>query len=807
MIGDPMLTPKGYRITLERIKTPSWYGAEIESVFVDVEFQERERIRIKIYDATRERYEVPSLIPSPPGQAQNPLYDIVFGQLPSFHFRILRRSTGTVLFDSSLGGLKISDQFLQIAARLPSTNVYGFGETKHTTFRHDMNWKSWSMFARDQPVDSLNLYSVHPFFTALDNDGNMFGGLFLNSNAQEVTLTPAPGLVYKTIGGVLDMYFFLGPEPESVIQQYTTAIGRPIMPSYWSLGFHLSKYGYGNLANMSAAVSRMRMYDIPLDVQHGDIDYFDRNMDFTYDKFNYSGLPEYVRQLKAEGTRFITILDPFIETGEPAGAYPPYERGQQLDIWIKKADGTTNVLSKIWPPTLSVYPDYGLPSAQLWWTEQCVAFHDVIEFDGLWVDMNEPASFVHGSPDGCANNLWNYPLYLPRTLGYQGEPLFAKTICTDYQATSQGRRYDVHSLYGRTSSIATLQALRESTGGKRGIVISRSSFPGSGAVSGRWLGDNNVSWESMQESIIGTLEHNLFGVPYVGADICGYFGDSNPKLCTRWMQVGAFYPFSRNHNGLYADHDPGVWPDVAVVSREVLHIRYRLLPYLYTLFHEAHARGNTVFRPLLHEFPREPATYGISRQFLWGPAFLVTPVLDLDQTTVTGYFPDAPWYRFRDGILESYRKESGLLSAPENFIPLHVRGGYILPTQAPANSTVFSRNSPMGLIVALDDTGSAVGSLFWDEGDTVDTYENNEYFLGRYTAMSRSLTSSVDHDGYAPTGLLHFDVIDVWGVTSAPTQVLVNGNSWSSFEYISVARTLKIHSLTLVVNQPFTVSW
>ena len=79
-----------------------------------------------------------------------------------------------------------------------------------------------------------------------------------------MTLTPAPGLVYRTTGGVLDMYFFLGPKAEAVIQQYTTAIGHPIMPPYWSLGFHLAKYGYNTLTNMQAAVNRMRNYDIPL---------------------------------------------------------------------------------------------------------------------------------------------------------------------------------------------------------------------------------------------------------------------------------------------------------------------------------------------------------------------------------------------------------------------------------------------------------------------------------------------------------------------------------------------------------------
>ena len=101
----------------------------------------------------------------------------------------------------------------------------------------------------------------------------------------------------------------------------------------------------------------------------------------------------------------------------------------------------------------------------------------------------------------------------------------------------------------------------------------------------------------------GMLEFNLFGIPYVGADICGFSGSATEEMCERWMELGAFYPFSRNHNYFASDdQDPGQWPDtVAVSSRKALNIRYRLLPYLYTLFHDSHTTGSTVARPLYHE--------------------------------------------------------------------------------------------------------------------------------------------------------------------------------------------------------------
>lgn len=807
MVGNPVATPKGYQVDLQRISTPSWYGSDIAQIRLDIEYHTESRLRVKIYDPNNSRYEVPMFpaIPSPPSRAPNPLYDITFSNTPSFNFKVTRQSSGVVLFDTSIGGLQFADQFLQIAARLASSNIFGFGETMHQSFKHNLNWKTYGMFGRDEPVAETNLYGTHPFFTNLDPNGEMFGTLILNSNAQEVTMTPAPGLIYRTIGGILDLYFFLGPQPESVVSQYTEAIGHPVMPPYWALGFHLSRYGYNTLDGMQAAVDRTRAAGIPQDVQHGDIDYFERNLDFTYDQVRFAGLPEYVRQLKTDGIRFITLLDPFIGIGEPPGSYPPFDRGQELDVWVTESDGVTPAEAQAWPESNVYYGDYADPNGIDWWIEQCVDFHNTIEFDGLWVDMNEPASFAHGSVTGCLNNRWNFPLYKPRAVA--GSNLFEKTICTDYQMTL-GQHYNVHNLYGRTMAQTSQQAARQSTGGKRSIIISRSSFPGSGHYSGRWLGDNQSAWSHLYHSVVGALEFNIFGLPYIGCDICGFFQDTTPELCARWMEVGAFFTFSRNHNGLgWADQDPGLWPEVATASREALLIRYTLLPYLYTLFYQVHASGGTVLRPLLHEFPLDVATHAIDTQFLWGPAFLITPVVNQGATSVTGYFPDARWYRYRDGVLETTRGGFDTLSAPLEFIPLHVRGGYVLPTQEPALSTMFSRSNPMGLIAALDDNGNAVGTLFWDEGDTPDTYENGQYLLSRFSVTQRTLTAAVEVNGYPGASSLQFSTVLVWGVDSPPSQVTVDGVPWSTYGYDAGTQVLNISQLGITITSAFTISW
>lgn len=154
-------------------------------------------------------------------------------------------------------------------------------------------------------------------------------------------------------------------------------------------------------------------------------------------------------------------------------------------------------------------------------------------------------------------------------------------------------------MYGLTETIATRKAL-ESVRNKRSLVISRSTFPSQGAHGGHWTGDNKAAWDDLALSIPSILSFNMFGIPLVGADICGFQWDTNEELCARWIELGAFYPFSRDHNTigaipqeLYRFHWPPLfpllsrWQSVAEIGKTVLSWRYQLLSYMYTLFFDA----------------------------------------------------------------------------------------------------------------------------------------------------------------------------------------------------------------------------
>ncbi|KAL0592712.1 Sucrase-isomaltase, intestinal [Plecturocebus cupreus] len=614
-------TDLGLQATLRRISSPTLFGNDIGSVYFTTQNQTPNRFRFKITDPNNIRYEVPhQYVKEFTGPAvSDTLYDVSVTENP-FSIKVIRKSNGRTLFDTSIGPLVYSDQYLQISTRLPSEYIYGIGEHIHKRFRHDLNWKTWPIFTRDQ----------------LPGD-------------------PTPILTYRVTGGILDFYIFLGDTPEQVVQQYQQLVGLPAMPAYWSLGFQLSRWNYKSLDVVKEVVRRNREAGIPFDTQVTDIDYMEDKKDFTYDEAAFQGLPEFVQDLHNYGQKYVIILDPAISIGQRANGapYATYERGNAQNVWVNESDGKTPIIGEVWPG-LTVYPDFTNPNCIDWWANECSIFHQQVQYDGLWIDMNEVSSFIQGSAKGCNADNLNYPPFTPDILD---KLMYSKTICMD-SVQNWGKQYDVHSLYGYSMAIATEEAVKRVFPNKRSFILTRSTFAGSGRHAAHWLGDNTASWEQMEWSITGMLEFSLFGMPLVGADICGFVAETTEELCRRWMQLGAFYPFSRNHNADGYEHqDPAFFGQNSLLvtsSRHYLTIRYTLLPFLYTLFYKAHMFGETVARPVLHEFYQDQNSWIEDLEFLWGPALLITPVLKQGADTVSAYIPDAVWYDYESYYIYIY---------------------------------------------------------------------------------------------------------------------------------------------------------
>ena len=286
--------------------------------------------------------------------------------------------------------------------------------------------------------------------------------------------------------------------------------------------------------------------------------------------------------------------------------------------------------------------------------------------------------------------------------------------------------YDFHNLYGHQILRATYEALLRVFPGKRPFIIGRSTFAGSGKWAGHWGGDNDSKWSAMAFSISQALSFSIFGIPMFGVDTCGFNGNTDYELCARWMQLSAFFPFYRNHNALSAiPQEPYVWSSVIDASKKAMHIRYSLLPYIYTLFALANRDGDTVMRALAWEFSNEPWLANADRQFMLGGAVMVTPCLTQNASTVDGVFPGVGhgtvWYDwYEQNAVDGVKSGQNItIDAPLGHIPVYLRGGHIIPTQKPGLTTAASRQNPWDLIVALDKSGVSEGKLYLDDGESL----------------------------------------------------------------------------------------
>ncbi|GIY46213.1 lysosomal alpha-glucosidase [Caerostris extrusa] len=495
---------------------------------------------------------------------------------------------------------------------------------------------------------------------------------------------------------------------------------------------------------------------IPLDVQWNDIDYMDKFKDFTYDEDKYAGLPEFVDELHNKGMHYVVITDPGISGSEKPGTYPPFDDGVQSDIFLKNPNGTLFLASH--------------PNATSYWTKQLTSFYEKVKIDGLWIDMNEPSNVIDGGLDGCIKSTFEDPPYVPN-----GKyPLRHRTACMTSKHYST-IHYNEHNLMGYREAAITNQALKNLRQ-KRPFVISRATFSGQGVHSGHWSGDISSTWDDMRYTIPSMLSFSLFGVSLVGSDICGFNFNTTVPLCARWQSLGAFYPFSRNHNDASAAvSNPAIMgPTVIEATKKSLQMRYLLLPYLYTLFAHSHVFGETVARPLFFEFPEDKNTYPIDEQFLWGPALMIIPVLYEGATNVSAYFPKGRWYESTGRLINSSGEKISF-QVPLTDIVAAIRGGYILPAQTPASNTAASRKNPFSLICALDEDLQANGELFWDDGDSLDTYEKGNYTLVRFSATKNAFMSTVVHNAY--DGPMDLGMVQISGIDKGPTKVTVNGRN------------------------------
>ncbi|KAF9570843.1 hypothetical protein EC968_001331 [Mortierella alpina] len=905
------------------------FGPDPGQLDMAIHAQSRTRLCIEIENAHRQPWKVPHSVvprhPALPKQAQNQAldYTVVWDDPASFGFTVLRTSSNERLFDTAGLGLTMKDQYLELSTRLTGeaaddddprqpVNLYGLGENMGPLRREPGTTSTH--WARDCPCKPhQNLYGSHPFFLQILPSGRAHGVLLLTSNGMDVVMSPeGDRLTYKIIGGAIELYVFTGPTPQQVIQQYTQLIGRPCMVPYFTLGFHMCRWGYDTVDKAKAVVAEFRRHALPLEALWIDIDYMDDYKCFTFDRIRYpvKRLAALAHELHANNQHLIMILDPGIKLQYQIGLYEPYDEGVSRNLFIKRritpeeaaedkkaklrAGDLVDFVGKVWPGK-TVFPDWFHPEAQDYWTEHIAAWLQQVPLDGLWIDMNEAASFhdgdcshiessedrpvrlsdfapadptdaldgecqkkgtllqpqhlqqpqhapshsalkkkrKHAQPHSTHSKgghhhptdtppkeeivlreheyeeqhdphvlerhkdhgyllsmrlkedttseeeesrppvIYTRPNQPPYNINNNNEyaELEYRTISVDALHHGDITEYDAHNLYGHMEGIATYQALRTIQPTKKPFILSRSTFVGSGQYVAKWTGDNQSTEEDMRASIAGLLNFQLFGISMVGADIGGFGDAASDELLIRWHQLGAFYPFMRNHNCIVnPPQEPYISTPLIEATRASLHLRYRLLPLWYTLFYRAHHDGRMVCSPLWVLEPKDPELLTIDDQFLVGESLLISPALCLEQNVVEARFPPGRWYDLHSGVLEVYvgltrggdtiSSDVVEIDAPLSKIPVHVRGGHILALASAQDGTVLEttrqvRDAPLQILVALDETERARGECYHDDDSfeaTDGTLVKMEARPGMFTLIAHAARSKEHGEGDDCTG-------------------------------------------------------
>lgn len=678
------------------------------------------------------------------------------------------RTDGSVIFETETDRdgnpwtyATLNDAFLLHRRSQREDGFFGLGEKGGKLNRKGEDYTLWNTdvlspsetaeFTRDRPATDPRadrtspyfdpFYVSIPFFYHLAANG-MAAGLFVdNSYRGRYDFSVPTAYTVQFNGGQYTEYLFAGPAMRDILEGYTWLTGRMQPPPIWALGYHQCRWHRYDQAAIEHLAAEHRARHLPCDTLWLDIEYMDGYRVFTWNTELFPDVPGLISRLREQGFRMITIVDPGVKY-DPG--YAVFDQAVAHDLLCRTASGTLYV-GQVWPGK-TAFPDFALAETRAWWGELNAA-HVQAGLAGIWNDMNEPAT---------------------------GEISSAAMRFERGQAAHE--RY--HNQYALLMAMGTVEGLRQAMPELRTFVLSRAGFAGIQRYAANWMGDNFARWDHLWVSMPMALGFGLSGQPFVGADIGGFCGDTEPELFVRWMQMGVLTPFCRNHSIIH-QIDQYAWsfgPVVEQLVRSALQLRYRLMPYLYASFMQASATGEPVQQPLVFAFQQDRTLRDIDDQFLLGRHILVAPVITPGSTARHVYLPTGTWYDWHTG--EAHIGERFVVAAtPLDRIPIYVRGGAVIPLwpEAPQTTAGYHPRVIELHIFVPRESGTYESLLHEDDGLTFGVAQGACYRTSlRLIREGNWLTlhAQVSGNGYAEFARQQFVLIMHGGT---PATVLVGG--------------------------------
>ncbi len=491
---------------------------------------------------------------------------------------------------------------------------------------------------------------------------------------------------WSEVADTIDYYFIYGPELDEVISSYRKLTGEAPMLPLWAYGFWQSKERYKSQEEIVETVRMFRRKKIPIDVIVQDWKYWGKH-GWNAFKFDEEYFPKPAKMVKSLHTLNAHVL---------ISIWPIFDP----DTEVYKDMSNRGYIC----PNTRCYDPFNEKARKLYWEYIKKAFFD-IGIDGWWLDATEPET-------GAGWSSFYTPFHSTKT------------------AMGSGARY--LNAYSLMTTKAVYEGQRNISN-KRVVTLTRSSFAGQQRYSAvTWSGDIFHDWGTLREQIPAGLNFSISGVPYWTTDIGGFFSgnpetESYREIFIRWFQWGAFCPIFRVHGTTYAKEPWRFGPEAEKMLVKYIKLRYRLLPYIYSMAWRVTSDGYTIMRPLVMDFREDPRVLDIDDQYMFGPAFMVSPVTLPKTPSRKLYLPENPggWYDFWTGR-RIERGEMIETPTPLDVIPLHVRAGSVVPLGPSLQYTGKKSLDPIELRIYQGADGAF--TIYEDDGETY-SYEKGEYCL------------------------------------------------------------------------------
>lgn len=609
--------------------------------------------------------------------------------------------------------------------RAPHEHYYGFGEVSGPLDKHGARLR---MLPKDalgyDAVRTDPLYKHWPFYITYNAERGIAYGLLYDTHAeavfdmgQEINALRGAHRYAQFMDGDIDYYFVYGPTFADVLAKFARLTGYPALLPRYTLGYMASTMLYTEAPDaqrqLEQFIAECAEHDIPCDLFHMSsgytVDASGARMVFTWNRDRVPDPHGLAAAFNAAGMRLAANIKPHLLTD-----HPRFAEVAALGGFIKTADGSAPDLNMCWRGGLEefwdgAFIDFTSRAGFDWWRARCTDALLDYGIEGLWNDNNEFE--VHDDAAVCD--------------GF-GEPLPA-SLARPLQTLLMAR--------------ASHSALTDHAPDKRPYVISRSASIGTQRYAQTWSGDNLTSWDALAYNLPMGLNLSLSGMPSLGHDVGGFAGGRpDAELFLRWVQAGIFSPRFTIHslaiNGEV--NTPWMHPEILPHIRDLLRLRYRLIPYFYTLMVEAHRTGQPILRPLVVHFSADPQTHGESFAHLVGANLLVAPVIEPGATTRAVYLPrGADWCDWHTGAVYAGGQTVSVPAPLDARVPLLVRRGGLIPLATPRRCTREPDTVREVLAFPLE-TGRSQFALIEDDGETL------AYQRGEQTAVTLSMESTAE---------------------------------------------------------------